>query len=599
MYFTTPTLDFSTHADAIHHMIQELYLEYPKLSSKGKIVNVNIILYIFDFLTKFPTKRWIHPFIPEKIQKEKIGQTENKKKDNLNSDYIIKTIQKYLNDFDIENDKDWIVEKEKLNIKPFDIHLSYHTFDPTLSNEQKAYYYYLRGYLYNIFDHFHHLSEKNLSMAVKLNPLLSEAWSELAECYLKKHLLKKKLNSTEDHQSFNKTKTNTFSSNLELTLAKHCLDRAMKIKPTEKTLNNMALTLRKIKTNYLEYKGNIEKSIELSKKSIQYNIKNSSSWASLGITYLENFFNITRDINDLRNSLKAYTIAFSHCSKEESLDILLNKLTTNLYMENYQNGINDLKLINKYIQEKVYKQDQFLSTSLEELFQKNIKKIKKIEQYLEKMSLLIKNKCNIKDKYFLKIEWGRDNPFKQCIDKSNPDFNNDNEITKQDDRKDEVEFESLMISSLKNGKNNNKCIRLRIISEVTSIFGYNRSFIAVDETNHYIALSIYNLNNNFELIGQEILVYEPELFNIKASFEHGNIDYKTIRIDLFSQRSLQHFIEKEWLKQNKVFVDQKSKSYSSDMNSITTIKRMHLFVNGKVLDDMMDIDYSNIMIDCS
>jgi len=31
--------------------------------------------------------------------------------------------------------------------------------------------------------------------------------------------------------------------------------------------------------------------------------------ASLGISYLEKFFNISRDINDLKNSLKAYTIA--------------------------------------------------------------------------------------------------------------------------------------------------------------------------------------------------------------------------------------------------------------------------------------------------
>jgi len=89
-------------------------------------------------------------------------------------------------------------------------------------------------------------------MAIKLNPLLSEAWSELAECYLKKHLLKRKSGINEEkqqqhnHKSKNKNKnnnkddnhvnkkeyqetTNLHSSNLELTLAKYCLERAMKL----------------------------------------------------------------------------------------------------------------------------------------------------------------------------------------------------------------------------------------------------------------------------------------------------------------------------------------------------------------------------------
>lgn len=122
-----------------------------------------------------------------------------------------------------------------------ELHLSNHSFDPTLSNEQKAYYYYLRGYLYNILDYYHYLAEKNLSMAIKLDPNLSEAWSELAECYLKKHLLKKKSKSTSTSKTKTKTKTNSnsstnittttslYSHHLELTLAKHCLDRAINL----------------------------------------------------------------------------------------------------------------------------------------------------------------------------------------------------------------------------------------------------------------------------------------------------------------------------------------------------------------------------------
>jgi len=60
MFFTTPTLDFSTHANALNHIIEELHQEYSEFQSREKIFNINIVLYVFDLLTKVPTKRWIH-----------------------------------------------------------------------------------------------------------------------------------------------------------------------------------------------------------------------------------------------------------------------------------------------------------------------------------------------------------------------------------------------------------------------------------------------------------------------------------------------------------------------------------------------------------
>ncbi|OUM67288.1 hypothetical protein PIROE2DRAFT_5352 [Piromyces sp. E2] len=208
---------------------------------------------------------------------------------------------------------------EKLKAKPYQLHLSHHNFDPTLSNEQKAYYHYLRGYLYNIFDYYHHLAEKNLSMAIKLNPYLSEACNgrggdgkgergrrEEENPQINNNTMDDYTNTNSNTNTNNKNKTNTKnknknkkveddfnkkgyqekidininSGNLELTLAKYCLEKALKLKPTDKVLNNMALTLRKSKTDYLEYQMNIKKSIDLSKKAINYNINNSTSWGN-------------------------------------------------------------------------------------------------------------------------------------------------------------------------------------------------------------------------------------------------------------------------------------------------------------------------------
>ncbi|ORX88308.1 hypothetical protein BCR32DRAFT_288812 [Anaeromyces robustus] len=610
MYFTTPTLDFSTHANALNHIIEELYQEYPGFRATDKIYNVNIVLYVFDLLTKLPTKRWIvnnnnsnnalsSSSLSSLDKSENEQKLNSEKQEYINRNPVIKIIHKYLTDFDIEEEKEWKVQKEKLMSKPSELYLSNHNFDPTLSNEQKAFYHYLRGHLYNIFDYYHYLAEKNLSTAIKLDPNLSEAWSELAECYLKKHLLKRKSqNSSSDFNNTNSSENNQlYTLNLELTLAKHCLERALKLKPTNKTLNNMALTLRKIKTNYSEYISNINKSIDLSKTAISFDVNNCLSWGiidmnnnpSLGMSYLEKFFNISRDTSDLKSSLKAYTIAISHCKKENSLDMLLNKFMINSYLENYQESLNNLRLINKYIKEEIFNAESYPSLSFDELYNNNTNQISKLEQYTKKISSLIKNKCNIKDKYFLKITWGHQNILLDTINKkSNNKNNNDNKSKEKKSFNSHIE--STIISNLKIGKNPMKYIRLRIISEVTTVFGYNRSFIAVDETNNYTSLSIYNLKNNIPLIGQEILIFEPEYNIIKITY-NTTIEYNVIRIDLYTQKSLQYDIETEVLKQTSSILEMKESNANCEY-TLEQLKRLNLIIHNEFLDDMKDLNYS-------
>jgi len=637
-------LDFSTHANALNHIIEELHQEYSEFQSREKIFNINIVLYVFDLLTKVPTKRWIHNNSTHTTKNNstyssssslsssstKIKQ-QNQKQKYINKNPILKIIHKYLTDFDIENEEEWKIEKENLKAKSSELHISNHSFDPTLSNEQKAYYHYLRGYLYNILDHYHYLAEKNLSMAVKLDPNLSEAWSELAECYLKKYLLKKQggiysnANDTppppksrnnsnhinNNHETLNKSNPSSsknsylYSYHLELTLAKHCLERAITLKPTVKIFNNMALTLRKIETDFSGYKANLEKSISLSKKAISNDINDSTSWASLGISYLEKFFNISRDTNDLQSSLKAYTIAFSHCKKEKSLDMLLNRYMINSYLENYKEAMDDLKLMNKYIKEKVFSSEFYSSFSLEEIYRENTNQLSKLEQYVEKVSSLIQNKCNIKDKYFLRIEWGKQNPILDIIGNSNEVGENKNFIENKDNRsKSKVipkNIEQIMVSSLKFGLNKMKYLRLRVISEVTTPFGFNRSLIAVDETNQYVSLSIYNLRNDISLIGKEILVYEPIFNKIKIKYDKNTIEYNTIRIDLYSQRSIQRNIGKECpdTMNNNENENENEKQATLKQYTLNDLKKLNLIVNNEFLDDLNDVEYSKIQFDYS
>jgi tetratricopeptide (TPR) repeat protein len=66
------------------------------------------------------------------------------------------------------------------------IHISTHSFDPTLSTSQKSRYYYIRGKILNVFQFFNESAEINLQKATKLDPTLIDAWIQLGESYYKK-----------------------------------------------------------------------------------------------------------------------------------------------------------------------------------------------------------------------------------------------------------------------------------------------------------------------------------------------------------------------------------------------------------------------------
>ena len=55
-------------------------------------------------------------------------------------------------------------------------------------NEDRAMFLYLKGRLLNVSGEFNIQAEANLSKSVKLNPNLVEAWNELGESYMRKHI---------------------------------------------------------------------------------------------------------------------------------------------------------------------------------------------------------------------------------------------------------------------------------------------------------------------------------------------------------------------------------------------------------------------------
>lgn len=155
---TTPTLDFHSHSAQLIALVDQLVDlrdTYPvKASAFGlPLAEKNTVLLKCCFqalvqlnkLTRPPAKRTRAPAKPHTI---------------LYTEHIIE---------EIDIDK-----------------VSVHSFDPTLSQNQKATYLYIRGRLLNVFDGYHQGAENNLAKSVKFNPSFIGAWNELGECYYKK-----------------------------------------------------------------------------------------------------------------------------------------------------------------------------------------------------------------------------------------------------------------------------------------------------------------------------------------------------------------------------------------------------------------------------
>jgi tetratricopeptide (TPR) repeat protein len=147
LLFTTPSLDFAMSSKTIEKMIDQVYCLQKEIFRSE--INIEILVLLvhkallyFNFLTRSPSKK-----------------------------------------------KTLVSEFEDVTEQEIDF-ISTHEFDPTLTNTQKAYYFYQRGRLLNIFDQHHLASQHNLEKSVKLNPQSQDAWKCLGECYWKNGNLK-------------------------------------------------------------------------------------------------------------------------------------------------------------------------------------------------------------------------------------------------------------------------------------------------------------------------------------------------------------------------------------------------------------------------
>lgn len=250
--FTTPTLDFNNHCRELEVLVDKLY-----------------------------------KFKKQNIHEEAVEELKEKTLDRFNLLAITRNSKK--------QGKSETLEK----------------FDPTLSLKQKGKYHYLRGKILDISDFTYcKEAEEDLTRALKCNPLLTQGWSSLGECYWKKG----------DYKG-----------------ALLCFNKGLKLERSKDALLNMAMVLRANPESI----SVIEESIKLCKEAIALDVQDSDSWAGLGTTYLKLFFDFSHDGKDLARSLAAYNKASTNSLNP---DIYRNRGLIQYYMEDYDLAIQDFKV---------------------------------------------------------------------------------------------------------------------------------------------------------------------------------------------------------------------------------------------------------------
>lgn len=156
------------------------------------------------------------------------------------------------------------------------------------NKKNKAQQMYLKGKIMDFLPEYSKQAEENLSKSIKLMPTKKEAWDALAHVYWKKR---------------------------DIEQAKRCFESSIELDQENKTaLTNLSMVLRSLTTSSTgepidseERKKNFVQSIDLAKKAIALDMKDSHSWYVLGNAHLTNFFQNNMSPNELQSALAAYS----------------------------------------------------------------------------------------------------------------------------------------------------------------------------------------------------------------------------------------------------------------------------------------------------
>lgn len=353
-------------------------------------------------------------------------------------------------------------------------------FDEHSDNvEDKAYLYYLKGWLLNIRNDYNKEVFDLLTKSIKLKPNYNEAWIELGECYFKKG---------------------------EFKLALNCFETVLKQNPLDKqALRNAAIMLRSLPCSGEERKTNILKSIDLSKKAVEYDLNDGNSWAILANAYLTLLFMSKRIEHKtlIKNCKSAYQKALTDSKVATKADVLFNYSSILQYEEEFEEALNCISKAFKYDSE--WRELEQRKNHLIAFFSDICHKITDAANLKSKKlnSMMDKAKCE--------------------EDKLRTSYANSGEMCNGNVKQ---------LHQLSEGFND--CLLLCKVTSYTS--DSHNVFLcsvlnAIDSTGRSIALFIYDIvHNKAPKSGDSILIIRPFLKSHQISFESKQYIFDAIKI---------------------------------------------------------------------
>lgn len=345
--------------------------------------------------------------------------------------------------------------------------------------EDKANFYYLKGWLLNIRYNYNKEVFDSLSRSIKLKPNFAEAWVELGECYRKKD---------------------------ELKLALNCFETALKNSPHEvKALRNASIMLRSLPCLGEEKKGNILRSIELAKKALETDLNDGNNWAVLANAYLTLLFMTNRmEHNTLVRSCKsAYQKALLDSKVNTKADVLFNYASILQHEEEFEEMLKCLAKAFLYdpewrqLDERKDQLIAFFSDICQKMADASSLKPKRLNSMIEKV------KC---DEEKLRSRYA-----------DSPDMCNGN--LSQLQQLEEGENDCLLV-----------CRVLSYTTDSRNVFLCS-VFHVIDSSGHNIALFIYDIvQNKGPRSGDSLVIIRPFLKRHHIEFDGKRYEFDAIKV---------------------------------------------------------------------
>ncbi|XP_020522846.1 tetratricopeptide repeat protein 5 isoform X3 [Amborella trichopoda] len=311
---------------------------------------------------------------------------------------------------------------------------------------------------------------------IKLNPFIQDAWLCLGNCLWKKG---------------------------ELAAAKNCLLLALNKGREKRILCLLSMLERKIAEGTENPLELVEESIGHAKEAVMLDIKDGSSWHTLGNSYFVSFFvGGTQDEEKLKHALKAYANAvslhkfwpWSYKEKDESMktnsDLHFNKAILDQFMEKYDAALSGF--------EAAALQNPSLNAD------KNIEKIIKV---LDKLNDSVTNQGHLKPHRIASMV--------EALRKTTVN----------------IPYTMATLNLLRDGKNNGMAVLGKVMVFIRLPFTSLPYFLLCDSDGTFFILSLYALSSNGVKNGDTVTLLNPNCRVIDFSWKGKEYRFKSIRVD--------------------------------------------------------------------